>query len=294
MRGQTTIYKVGRWVIYPDALLLQKGGLDYKVQDKIMQVLIVLLEANGEIVSKDEFYEKVWANTIVTENSLSKAISELRKILDDPTDTNFIETVPKRGYRVIPNAHKERVPKKGIAQSTRSKKIGIFIASLVIILGASIFYLIGRKEFKKASTLAPNGEAIAYYEKKNGHYILQVENIEEKEIKEIANNLNPESFVINWSTNGEFLVYNATRKLDPFYSINISSLKNDFTTYIKFAKNEKNHQTESTPEKLDSLIYFVDHKEIKRGEDKIHHIYMNEKDTIKVFFRDNLIRSFSW
>ncbi len=295
MRGQTTIYKVGQWVIYPDALLLQKNGLDYRVQDKIMQVLVVLLEANGEIVGKDEFYEKVWPDTIVTENSLSKAISELRKILNNSTDKTFIATVPKKGYSVVPSIHKQRVLKKGIAQRKRSKTIGVFISLLVVLLlGAFIFHSINGKELKKASTLAPNGKAVAYYEKQNGYYVLQVENIEEKEIKEIANDLTPESFVIDWSSNGEFLVYNATNKLDPFYSINISSLENDFTTYIKFAKNEKKHETESTPKELDSPINFVDHKEIKRGKDKIHHIYMNEKDTIKVFFQNNLIRSFSW
>jgi DNA-binding winged helix-turn-helix (wHTH) protein len=295
MKSQTVIYRLDLWTIYPDSLLLKNGDLEFKVQDKVMQVLIVLLQANGNVVVKEEFDEKVWTDTIVTQNSLSKAISELRKILNHQSDKNFIETVPKKGYRINSDVYKEEVSKKEIKQKLKVKSSILLISLIIAMSFLGIFALKGIKnrELKMAPSLAPNGQSIAYYQKADSQYMLLLEDLEEKEIKEIANKLNPETFVINWSPDGEGLVYNATKAEDPFYSINVVSLKDVTTTYIKFAKNDREHRTKSIPKNLDSLTLSVEHKEIRYRDDKIHHIYLNKKDTIKVFFQKKLVESFS-
>lgn len=296
MSTQNFIYKIDSWHIYPDSLLLKKGDLEFKVQYKVMQVLIVLLEANGDVVVKDEFYQKVWTGSIVTENSLNKAISELRKILNQQSDENFIKTVPKKGYRITSAVYKEEVSRKKIKQKLEAKTILIVATSIFVIFFLGIFILnsIKDKELKVASSLAPNGKLIAYYKKANNHYLLLLEDLEEKEIKELANNLVPETFVINWSPESNQLVYNATKSDNSFYSINVVSLEDVNTTYIKFAKNEAKHLTESMPKDSDLPVSYVEHKEIRRGDDIIHHIYLNKKDTIKVFFQKDLVKSFSW
>ena len=295
MKDQTTVYRLGSWNIYPASLLLKSQAGVFKVQDKVMQVLLVLIEANGEVVLKEVFNEKVWADAIVTENSLSKAISELRKIFDTSSDKDLIATVSKKGYRITATVYKEKIAKKGVREKSKNQNLRIvFYTALLFLLGLFVYHLFGYKEEMQASSLAPNGKTIAYYKKLNGQYVLQLEDIEEKEIKEIATDLDPESFIIDWSPDSRFLVYNATREKDLFYAINVISLENGTTTYIKFAKNEENHQTESTPEVLDSPAFSVDHREIRRGSDVIHHIYLTEKDTIKVYFQNSLIKSFSW
>jgi len=66
-----------------------------------MQVLVVLAERAGEAVSRDDFGDLVWHPSVVTDHALTHCISELRRLLDDQgADGTFIETIPKRGYRL--------------------------------------------------------------------------------------------------------------------------------------------------------------------------------------------------
>lgn len=67
-----------------------------------MEVLVCLAEHAGEVVSRDMLYERVWPDTIVTDQAITNCISELRHHLgDNRAAPRFIETVPKRGYRLI-------------------------------------------------------------------------------------------------------------------------------------------------------------------------------------------------
>jgi len=64
--------------------------------------LLVLVENSGHIVGKDALMKKVWCDTFVEEANLTVNISSLRKVLNaDSHEPQFIETIPKRGYRFI-------------------------------------------------------------------------------------------------------------------------------------------------------------------------------------------------
>lgn len=82
-----------------------------QIQPKIMQVLVCLAEQPGQVVTKGQLLQSVWADTHVTEHVLSRAISELRKIFgDDPKRPMVIETIPKVGYRLIAAVSKADEP----------------------------------------------------------------------------------------------------------------------------------------------------------------------------------------
>jgi len=67
-----------------------------------MDVLVCLAEHAGAPVSKEELLQTVWPNTYVTNDVLKGAISDLRRALDDNArQPRVIETIPKRGYRLI-------------------------------------------------------------------------------------------------------------------------------------------------------------------------------------------------
>src|SRR5688572_27594138 len=69
---------------------------------KVLQTLTLLVENRGRVISKDEFFEKIWADTFVEDNVLSFNISQLRKTLAKFDEhTNFVETIPKRGFRFV-------------------------------------------------------------------------------------------------------------------------------------------------------------------------------------------------
>jgi len=70
------------------------------IGSRALDVLGVLIERKGDLVSKDEIMQAVWPGTVVEENNLTVQISSLRRILDrDRARGSCIQTVPGRGYR---------------------------------------------------------------------------------------------------------------------------------------------------------------------------------------------------
>lgn len=83
---------------------LRKHGLKIKLQDQPFQILALLLEKPGEVVTREELRGRLWpADTFVDfDHSLNSAVKKLRQALnDDPDVPRFIETLPRRGYRFI-------------------------------------------------------------------------------------------------------------------------------------------------------------------------------------------------
>src|SRR5580692_737147 len=83
---------------------LRKQGVRIKLQDQPFQVLRLLLQRSGELVTRDELRSQIWpADTFIDfDNSLNAAINKLREALGDSADSpRFIETLPRRGYRFI-------------------------------------------------------------------------------------------------------------------------------------------------------------------------------------------------
>jgi len=71
------------------------------VQPKVMDVLLCLVEHNGKLVEREALIERVWGRT-TSDEALTRCISELRTALDDHGDSpRYIQTVPKRGYRLL-------------------------------------------------------------------------------------------------------------------------------------------------------------------------------------------------
>ena len=81
---------------------LRRQGLRLKLQEQPFQVLVLLLERPGEVVTREELTKKLWCdNTFVDfDRGLNKAINRLREVLRDSAEKpRFIETLPHRGYR---------------------------------------------------------------------------------------------------------------------------------------------------------------------------------------------------
>ena len=94
--------KIAGWLVQPDRNCLVRHGAVARLEPKHMQVLQCLIEHQGNTVSKDELIAKVWPEVVVTEHSLNQAISKLRRIFeDDAKHPKIIETISKRGYRLI-------------------------------------------------------------------------------------------------------------------------------------------------------------------------------------------------
>ena len=73
-----------------------------RLEPKVMQVLVLLAAHAGQVVAKERLMQTVWPDTFVTDDVLTRAISELRRVFgDDAKESRFIQTIPKSGYRLI-------------------------------------------------------------------------------------------------------------------------------------------------------------------------------------------------
>jgi TolB-like protein/Tfp pilus assembly protein PilF len=90
---------------------LRKEAVRVKLQEQPFQILTILLEQPGEIVTRDELRQRIWpADTFVDfDQGLNNAIKRLRETLGDSAETpQFVETIPRRGYRFVASIRNER------------------------------------------------------------------------------------------------------------------------------------------------------------------------------------------
>ncbi len=83
---------------------LRKQGMKIKIQEQPLQILAMLLQRPGEVVTREELRKRLWpVDTFVDfDHGLNKAITKIREALGDSADNpRYIETLPKRGYRFI-------------------------------------------------------------------------------------------------------------------------------------------------------------------------------------------------
>ena len=92
----------GPWQVNPTSNSLQLGSDIKQIEPKAMQVLQLLCQHSGEVLSPDEIVEQCWGHNVIGDNPLHKIITQLRKALgDSASKPEFIETIRKRGYRTL-------------------------------------------------------------------------------------------------------------------------------------------------------------------------------------------------
>jgi TolB-like protein/DNA-binding winged helix-turn-helix (wHTH) protein len=97
-----TDFRIAAWLIEPQLNTVSKNGTTVHLEPKVMEVLVCLAGHAGKPVSKDQLLETVWPGTFVTDDVLVRAISELRRVFeDDARESRIIQTIPKRGYRLL-------------------------------------------------------------------------------------------------------------------------------------------------------------------------------------------------
>jgi TolB-like protein/DNA-binding winged helix-turn-helix (wHTH) protein len=96
-------FRIEDWTVEPELNTLEREGHTLRLEPKVMQVLSCLADRQGQLVTKDQLIRAVWPDTFVTDDVLTRCISELRKALnDDPKQPRFVETISKGGYRLLP------------------------------------------------------------------------------------------------------------------------------------------------------------------------------------------------
>src|SRR5580704_5941228 len=110
--------RIGEWRVVPELNSLERDGHSVHVEPKIMQVLVTLAEQPGNVLSKEHILRQVWPETFVSDEVLTRSISELRRVFEDnPREPTYIQTIPKGGYRLL-----ARVVAEGMDQETISRR----------------------------------------------------------------------------------------------------------------------------------------------------------------------------
>jgi DNA-binding winged helix-turn-helix (wHTH) protein/TolB-like protein/Flp pilus assembly protein TadD len=111
MAEQTSeFYEFGRFRVKSKERVLLRGQDLVSLTPKAFDILLTLLENDGRIVPKDDLMKRVWPNTFVEEGNLTQNVSLLRKALGESANgPQFIETVPRRGYRFVAPVNRTNV-----------------------------------------------------------------------------------------------------------------------------------------------------------------------------------------
>lgn len=89
------------------------------LKPKILDLLLFLIKKRGQLIAKDELMKEVWPDTIVEENNITVSMSILRKTLNEVrNDCQFIETVPRRGYRFVAEVKELALERVAVGESS--------------------------------------------------------------------------------------------------------------------------------------------------------------------------------
>ena len=134
------VYEFGDWTVYPKFYFLKNlAGKELPLEPRLMNVFAVLLKNEGEVLERDVLIEQAWKETLVNEESLTKAIFDLRKFLHQHSLNGIeIQTLRKVGYRL--EIIKEKQP-----QSLQRRILRIILrAALYVFLGLVLLILVVR------------------------------------------------------------------------------------------------------------------------------------------------------
>jgi len=211
---------------------LRKGGLRLKLSGQPFQVLAILLEQPGVVVTREELQKRLWPDTFVdVDHNLNTAINKIREMLGDSAENpRFVETLPRRGYRFIApvedNLHAQPSGPSGVGtqlpQRTWTLRLALFFGACVLLAGAGLFLY--RPQHAPASpertltrvtfddglqigaTWSPDGRFIAYTSDRGGKFDVWVQQVSGGDPVQITRGPGP-NWQPDWSPDGKFIAY---------------------------------------------------------------------------------------
>ena len=182
--------RIGDWRVQPQLNRIAGRGEEHQLEPKVMEVLLRLARQPGAVVSRDQLLSDVWPDTVVVETAVFRAVSELRRAFDDdPKNPRVIDTVRKRGYRLIAPVEHWRdalspdlamAAARGRPRSWRAVGLGAFGLALAATVAISFratnitvnsrtpswpappTVVANSADLEYAPTLSPDGTGLAY------------------------------------------------------------------------------------------------------------------------------------
>ena len=98
----TSDFRVGSWLVQPTLNVICDGATVRHLEPQVMDLLVFLARSPGAVASKDAIIEGVWQGRVIAESTLTRSMADLRRALGDTQQhPQYIETIAKRGYRLV-------------------------------------------------------------------------------------------------------------------------------------------------------------------------------------------------
>jgi DNA-binding winged helix-turn-helix (wHTH) protein len=225
---------------------VRKGGMKLKLSGQPFQVLAMLLEQPGQVVTREELQKRLWPDTFVdVEHSLNAAVNRIREVLGDTAENpRFVETIPRRGYRFIAqvmngdnriSAEMERVRTEEQADKTGetanprlARNVwlvrGTLTACVLIAAGGWLAYKLAKRDvipptlqrnltritfdegLQIGATWSPDGRYIAYSSTHGGKSDIWVQQVSGGNPIRITMD-NGNNWQPDWSRDGKYIAY---------------------------------------------------------------------------------------
>lgn len=180
-------FTIDEFHIYPSKNLIVEQANQIHITPKVLAVLIVLAEKQGDTLSKEEIIKMVWGDIAISDMVLSKAISDLRKAFGDTAKKQeFIQTVSKKGYILVKEVKWGRSESDVKVEANKGYLgLGNIVSLLLMVSFVILIFIISNKneesdsDYSKAPTISnitadtgeqrhprfsPDGQFIAYFE----------------------------------------------------------------------------------------------------------------------------------
>jgi Tol biopolymer transport system component/DNA-binding winged helix-turn-helix (wHTH) protein len=230
-----SLIRFGTFEIDLQAGELRKGGLRLRLSGQPFQVLAILLESPGKVVTREELHKRLWPDTFVdVDHNLNTAINKIREVLGDSAENpRFVETLPRRGYRFIApveGASTPAIAAEAPGSSTQMRhhiptlRLAIMLFGACVLLVGAAWYISTRPRvagpsvqrpltrltfdegLQSGATWSPDSRYIAYSSDRGGKFDIWVQQISGGDPVQVThspgNNWQPD-----WSPDGRHIVY---------------------------------------------------------------------------------------
>jgi Tol biopolymer transport system component/DNA-binding winged helix-turn-helix (wHTH) protein len=215
---------------------LKKCGVRLKLSGQPFQVLAILLEQPGEVVTREELQKRLWPDTFVdVDHNLNTAINKIREVLGDSADSpRFVETLPRRGYRFVAQVEGNGAAKtpdellnSGVAKSAppsgRARRVSMLMVACALLAGAG-FFIYKRRQvsepprqrtltrvtfddgLQSEPTWSPDGRYIAFSSDRGGKFDIWVQQVSGGDPIQITKGPG-HHWQPDWSPDGKYIAY---------------------------------------------------------------------------------------
>lgn len=170
MAARSKVFEFGPYRLDVRNYVLSRGAEVITLPPKTLDLLVALVEAGGSVLSKEELFQRLWPDTVVEEASLTQQVFLLRKALGGATE-EYIQTVPRRGYRFVAPVRAVAEENVGARQGQGSRRYwasSAAVAAAVLIVAGIVLWVVPRFSSgdagrPAASGLSPNRLSTEHY-----------------------------------------------------------------------------------------------------------------------------------